>query len=74
MSDRAEENAAGPGQASDASRQSPDRTIAPDRPQPRRTRRTVAVWAFVVVLALLVTGVVGGYLKYPFSGPLSPAG
>jgi LCP family protein required for cell wall assembly len=64
MSDRAEEDAAGPGQASGASRQSPDRTIAPDRRQPRRTRRTVAIWAFVVVLALLVTGVVGGYLKY----------
>jgi LCP family protein required for cell wall assembly len=64
MSDRAEEDAGGPGQASDASRQSPDRTIAPDRRHPRRARRTVALWACVVVVALLVAGVVGGYLKY----------
>ena len=62
MSDRAEGDAPGP--APDASRPPAGGTIVPDQRPPRRTRRTVALWACVVVVALLVTGVVGGYLKY----------
>jgi LCP family protein required for cell wall assembly len=63
MNDRAEEGAAGPGPAPDASGQPRDSDMVPDRRPPRR-RRTVALWACAVVVALVVTGVVGGYLKY----------